>query len=223
MTTSQSITVRPVTVRRTSAVVPCRQSCILVRDASISMEGEKAAHANAASQALVHALAEPQNNDAFRCAVVDFAGNAETVHALCTAHELAGQLKPIEIRPSTDIAEGLAAAAALLEKDRNSPSNGAKQAHPVVVLYSDGGHNGSGSPQFEADRLKQNLGCTIVTVAFGSDADEDLLRKLASSPVHFYRAKDGFKLRDLFAAVGRTMSVSLKAGVDPQQALGGLK
>ena len=53
----------------------------------------------------------------------------------------------------------------------------------------------------------------MVTVAFGSDADEAFLREIASSPAHAYRCRDGRELRKFFAAVGATLTHSIAAGV----------
>jgi len=223
MTTGQTVSIRPITVRQATAATPCRQSCVIVRDASGSMLGQKEIDALDACRDLVEALAAPGNGDTFRCAVVDFSSSALVVHPLCPARQLAGRLQPMDIVDSTDIAAGLRAAGSVLSSDGEPFPPGVRQLSPVIALYSDGGHNESGSPEYEADCLKQKQGCTIITVAFGSDADEDLLRKLASSPSHFYRAAGGADLRKLFAAVGRTMSVSATTGRDPCQALGSLR
>ena len=222
MTTMQSVSTRPITVRRTTVATPCRQSCVIVRDASGSMLGQKEIDVLEACRALVDALADQGNGDTFRCAVVDFSSSALVVHPLCPARQLAGCLEPMDIADCTDIASGLNLAAVQLRSDPDTGSPGIRCLQPVVVLYSDGRHNGAGSPEAEADYLKQDLGCTIVTVAFGQDADENLLQRLATSPKHFYCAVGGTDLRDLFAGVGRSMSVSARAGLDPRQALGSL-
>ena len=219
---SRATTIRPVTVRRPSVATPCRQTCVIVRDASLSMLGQKEFDAFEACRALVDALADPRNGDTFRCAVVDFAESAAAIHPLCPARKLAVNLKPMDLYECTDIAAGLRVAGSVLRSDYEQLPPGVRQLSPVIVLYSDGGHNRPGSPEAEAERLKQDLQCTIVTVAFGQDADEDLLQRLAGSPKHFYRAAAGTDLRDVFASVGQTMSVSARTGTDPRQALGGL-
>ncbi|MCL4808609.1 MAG: hypothetical protein KJ062_12610, partial [Thermoanaerobaculia bacterium] len=60
----------------------------------------------------------------------------------------------------------------------------------------------------------------VVTVAFGSDADETFLREIASSPAHAYRCRDGRELRKFFAAVGATLTRSVAAGVPAAGPLG---
>jgi len=211
-----------VTVRRTRCILPIRQACLMVRDRSWSMRGTKKRDASRASQELADELACPQNGDSFRCGVVDFGNEAQTIHELCSARDLASSLRPIAIKGSTDIGAGLELAASMLALDPFIVPHGARKFDPVVVLYSDGGHNGSHCPRAAATRLKQDLRGTVVAIAFGADADEGLLRELASSPAHFYQAAAGADLRMLFAAVGRTMSASAAAGVDPRALLGAL-
>ena len=63
----------------------------------------------------------------------------------------------------------------------------------------------------------------LVTVAFGADADEKLLRGLATSTQHFYRCRKGRELRTFLAAVGTTMTGSLKRGDNATQALAAIQ
>jgi uncharacterized protein YegL len=88
---------------------------------------------------------------------------------------------------------------------------------PVVLIFTDGCHNTGPGPKDVADRLKQKA--DFVTVAFGSDADEALLRSLASTPQHFYRCANGRELRQFLAAVGATMTATMAAKTNATQAL----
>jgi len=63
----------------------------------------------------------------------------------------------------------------------------------------------------------------LVTVAFGAEADERLLRDLATSSQHFYRCRKGRELRTFLAAVGATLSGTLTQGVNATQALGEIR
>jgi hypothetical protein len=92
---------------------------------------------------------------------------------------------------------------------------------PVVLCYSDGGHNTGAHPRAVADQIKQIA--DLVTIAFGSDADEALLTELASSSQHFYRCNNGKELRCFLAAVGATISGTLSAGVNATNALSQMK
>jgi hypothetical protein len=85
------------------------------------------------------------------------------------------------------------------------------------MLYSDGGHNTGPHPRTIGAQLKAIA--DVVTIAFGSDADEALLLELATSPQHFYRCRSGKELRCFLAAVGATISGTLSAGVNATNAL----
>lgn len=55
--------------------------------------------------------------------------------------------------------------------------------------------------------------------AFGEDADEELLRSLASTAAHFFRCSSGRELRQFLAAVGATVTGTMAAGVNATEAL----
>src|SRR4051812_45209336 len=74
-----------------------KQNVVLVRDMSGSMSGEPANQASAASLDLVAELAQPSNKDGFNVAVVDFAGDARTVHPLIKATDLNGRVAPLRV------------------------------------------------------------------------------------------------------------------------------
>jgi len=87
----------------------------------------------------------------------------------------------------------------------------------VVILFTDGQHNTGPGPRAVAREVREKA--DLVTVAFGGDADEALLKELATSPQHFYRCKNGRELRAFLAAVGATMSQTLGARQNATQAL----
>ena len=193
--------VRPVSISRRS------QLAILVRDASSSMAGEKARDADAASRALAAELAGPANRGAFTIAVIDFASSVSRVQPPEAADTLMGHLAPLEASGSTNVADALAEAERIV---RGAPAEFAA-TRPVVLLFSDGRPNCGGDATTVAAGLKAVA--DIVTVAFGSDADEALLREIATSPSHAYRCRDGRELRKFFVAFGSTLSRSIAAGV----------
>lgn len=198
----------------------CRQLAIFARDCSPSMSGQKAKDASQACFELVRALGLPENKDGFDVSVVDFDGNAKIKHSSVPATELAQNLKPISIPllgGGTNITAGLEQAEALCGKTPTDAQDGTRWLRPVVVLFSDGCHNTGPGPESAAASLRKIA--DIVTVAYGTDADVNLLRGLATSPQHFYQCKDGSDLRQFFAAVGSTITASLAAGVDATEAL----
>jgi uncharacterized protein YegL len=200
-----------------------QQKSVLVRDRSGSMAGQKAQDASAASLALVEALAQPANKDGFLVGVVDFATKSQIVHDLAKATELNGKVTPLSVGSglfgggTTNITAGLEDAQKLLDKAEQSGGEGVQYLRPVVLIFTDGCHNTGPGPKDVADRLKTKA--DLVTVAFGSDADEALLRSLASTPQHFYRCANGRELRHFLAAVGATMTATMAAKTNATQAL----
>ena len=191
-----------------------KQLAILVRDCSGSMSGSKASEATKASQGLVAELANPANRDGFEVAVINFEGSATLVNDVTLATALTGRVSPVHGGGGTDVATGLKIATDVLAR----PILGTEDyLRPVVVAFSDGQTSNRAGAESLATSLKANA--DLVSVAFGSDADEGFLRGIATSPDHFYRCSDGGSLRAFFAAVGATMCTSLQRGQNATQAL----
>jgi uncharacterized protein YegL len=224
---TQSQNSKPMTIVRGGLQRPnwiCRnfkQNVVLVRDRSGSMSGQKAKDASAASLDLVAELAEPTNKDGFNAAVVDFASRSKVVHNLEKTTTLNGRVNSLSVGlfgcSSTNITAGLEDALSILEKAGKTNQESVTYLRPVVVCFTDGCHNEGPPPQDVANRLKQIA--DLVTVAFGDDADEALLRDLASTSQHFYRCSSGRELRSFLAAVGATMTATMAAGTNATQAL----
>lgn len=191
------------------------QRCVLVRDGSGSMKGKKAEDAREASEDLVAELALPTNKDGFEVGVIDFSNSARVANDLQKATELDGRVAPLRVRGRTNVTAGLRRALSMVEASPLDPEK--SYLRPVVILFTDGCHNKGASPEKVAARLREKA--DLVTVAFGSDADEVLLTEIATSPQHFYRCKDGTELRAFLAAVGKTMTATMAAGEDPTDAL----
>jgi uncharacterized protein YegL len=198
-----------------------KQAVVLVRDKSSSMEGKKAEDASAACADLVNELGKEENKDGFFVGVVDFSERAETVHDLTRASELDGQVEAIVTESCTNITEGLRKALRLLKSTSQLCGEEATFLKPVTLLFSDGCHNDGKPPHSIGKKLKGES--DLVTIAFGEDADEDLLKKLATTPQHFYRCKNGRELRDFMSSVGPTLSQSLAAGVNATDSLSGMQ
>ncbi len=197
-----------------------KQNVVPVRDGSGSMAGQKAKDASEASLDLVAELAQPSNKDGFNIAVVDFSTRSKVVHKLEKATALNGRVAPLSVGlfgGSTNITAGLEDALNILEEAEIGRQEGVSYLRPVVILFTDGQHNEGPPPHDVANRLKQKA--DLVTVAFGSDADEGLMRDLASTPQHFYRCKTGRELRSFLAAVGATMTATMAAGANATIAL----
>lgn len=188
-----------------------RQSACLVGDGSPSMAGQKAKAASDARIDLVSALADPTNKDGFKVGIVDFAKKAKMVQQLTKASALAGNVPSLStgcLGSATNINAGLELALKMLQEETKEP--GISYLRPVVLIFTDGCHNSGPSPETVANDLK--VIADLVTIAFGTDADETLMRSLASSPQHYYRCNSGQELRAFFAAVGHTLTQTRLAG-----------
>ena len=223
---AQNSNVKPITIVRSGLRRPnwiCRnvkQDVVLVRDKSGSMSGQKARDASVASLDLVAELAEPTNKDGFNVAVVDFSSGSKVIHNLEKATVLNGNVSPLSaglFGGSTNITAGLEDAVSILEKAETQSAEGVSHLRPVVIVFTDGCHNEGPNPHDVANRLKSIA--DLVTVAFGSDADEVLMNSLATTPQHFYRCSTGRELRSFLAAVGATMTATMTAGSNATQAL----
>lgn len=223
---TQSQNTKPMTIVRSGLRRPnwiCRnvkQNVVFVRDKSGSMSGQKAKDASAASLDLVAELAEPANKDGFNIAVVDFASRSKVVHNLEKATALNGKVASLSVGlfgGSTNITAGLEDALSILEKVEKQNQEGMAYLRAVVIVFTDGCHNEGSDPHNVANRLKGIA--DLVTVGFGTDSDDDLMRSLASTPQHFYRCSTGRELRSFLAAVGATMTATMAASTNATQAL----
>jgi uncharacterized protein YegL len=197
-----------------------KQNVIELRDDSPSMEiDNKARDASAASIDLTDELAQPANKDGFRVSVIDFAGHARTTVNLTAATALAGRVPPLSgsCGGSTNLHDPLAEALRIVDQKLPGDDDSVVFLRPVVILFTDGCHNEGTHPMDIANRLKARA--DLVCVAFGTDADETLLKQLATSPQHFYRCRDGRELRNFMAAVGATMTGTMSRGTNATQAL----
>ncbi len=184
-----------------------RQEVIVMRDASPSMnEKDKAKQAVAACNEMMDALAQPINKSGFYATVIDFNNTALPVHDWAPVSDLAGRIGPLEIGNTTNITAALELGVRQLTAHKRDETF--QWLKPVGLLFSDGCHNADGTPPEElADRFKELA--DLVTVAFGDDADEDLLRRLATSPQHFYRVTNGAELRNFMAKAGETLTIGM--------------
>ena len=155
--------------------------------------------------------------------MVDFDDTADVIHPLEKATNLAGKIQPIKPRSETNITAGLEEALRILRSAETvtNPTHDLSFLRPVVMCFSDGCHNKGSHPREAANQLKAVA--DLVTIAYGNDADEALLKELATSSQHFFRCRNGAELRCFLAAVGTTMSGTLAAGVNATNALSQIK
>ncbi len=200
------------------------QALVIVGDNSPSMLQEnKAEQAYAAITELIALLADPVNQDGFLASVVYFSRQAKLQHPISLTSKLAGKVKGFSQKlyevGYTNITHGIEVATEVVNGfNANPPVSGGHYLPPVTILFSDGMHNVGNGPQQAAAELKQ--ASTLVTVGFGSDADQCLLKELASSEQHFRHCAQGSDLRDYFFEIGTLLRKTRVAGIDATEGLG---
>lgn len=119
----------------------------------------------------------------------------------------------------TNISAGLKEAERLLENEILEVRNDENVSflRPVIILFSDAGHNTGVDPQNIAPSVKTKS--DIVTVCFGKNADERLMKEIATTPQHCYRCDSGKELRAFLASVGKTMTQTISQNKNATQAL----
>ncbi|OGV70355.1 MAG: hypothetical protein A2283_13990 [Lentisphaerae bacterium RIFOXYA12_FULL_48_11] len=196
------------------------QLVIFVRDVSTSMRGSKGKEAEEATEALVAEISSQQNNGMFLVSIVDFSDSARLVHDPTPANQLAGHIKPMRIGGGTNVTSGLEIALSTLKSQGNIVEANVKRLKPVVITTSDGGHNiGPASELIDIAGSVKAI-ADHVTVGFGDDSDDKMLKTLATSPQHFYKIREsGKELRMFLAAVGQTLTSTMAQGMNATVAL----
>lgn len=99
-------------------------------------------------------------------------------------------------------------------------TNGRSQATPVLVVLSNGHSNVGPSAVTEAQEAK-DAGIRVITIAFGSGADETTLKEMASEPKdeNFFTA-EGSTIDDIFNTITQEIcpqevDIDIKPGSDP--------
>ncbi len=178
---------------------------ILVMDHSLSMgTGSGSALAEAKQAAINLAQTTPRE---FRFAVVEFDHEAR---ALCPlthwGWSLRRALRGIRGGGGTDIALGLDVAGNCLHY-----ADAATARKRALILLSDGAS--TREPALAAAEALKAQDVLIITVGLGA-ADMGLLRELASTPDHGYRADQLDELTALYGRIGRMMAGRLVSNVE---------
>lgn len=183
-----------------------KQAVLILADCSGSMVGEPIDQASIAIEDLACKLAIPENKDSFYVGITEFNEQAHIIRRIIKATELVGHLPQMTARGCTDMASALNCAKSQIDSENLPKLENATWLEPVFIFTSDGNHNTGDNPITIADELKKQA--TIVTIAYGNHADEDLLLKLATSSQHNFHCRDGVEIREFMANLGDTLTNS---------------
>jgi len=210
---NQAPTIISPCLRRAKVHTHRHQHMVLTMDRSGSMfEKGKAQAAHAAMLGLLAELALECNKAAFETALIGFSDQARLIHPFMPASALKANLSPpdpADSGGSTNVTAALELGRQILRDAQRQPTGQLTYVRPMVVLLSDGMHNVGDGPVPASQELKQVA--DILTVAFGDDADEEMLRAIATEQLAV-RCRTGADLRAYFAQVGRTLTVAHTTG-----------
>jgi Mg-chelatase subunit ChlD len=166
---------------------------VMLIDTSGSMSGEKMAAAKTAALTFLDNL----DLDYDQASVIGFDSRPRVAAGLTHSHnELVQAVESLFVSQGTRIDHALAAAESeLLYGSGRDPAN-----RGVVILLSDGAHNGTPQEVISAaDSLRPNTSA-IYAIGLGADVDAPLLEEIAS-PGGYYFAPSTDQLREVYRAI----------------------
>ena len=144
--------------------------------------------------------------------VVEFDTASNVAHALSdNLQSLSAAIDAIEIGSGTAIDQGI-----VMAHHEFTSGRARDEASHILVLLTDGHPGGLGifhfgpSPEQAAQEAKRD-GIRIITIGLGSDADQDLLKRMASQPSDFYYAPQASDLEHVYATIAATVVESVGA------------
>lgn len=184
-----------------------KQRVYLLLDCSSSMSGLKIQELEMATGSVLLQLADPSNKDGFRVTIVFF-NHGSSVHCQTTAPEA---VPPLNVVASggTNFDSAILTAIQEIDKAKALPNpDGWHYLHDQVIMLSDGQSRVS-------DKNIQELQerANVTAVAYGADANQDILSRIASDGQVHVVGDNGGALRDFLAAVGATMVSTIKAAM----------
>ncbi|MDO6730707.1 vWA domain-containing protein [Marinovum sp. 2_MG-2023] len=184
-----------------------KQRVLFLLDHSSSMSGEKIQELEMAMGSILLQLADPSNKGGFLVTVIPF---NHASHVLCAA-EAATSVPALNLIASggTNFDSPILAAISEIEAFKARPNpDGWQYLQPQVLFLSDGQSRVS-------DKNIQDLQerANVTAVAYGADANQDILSRIASDGQVHIVGDNGGALRDFLAAVGATMVSTIKAAM----------
>lgn len=184
-----------------------KQHVLFLLDHSSSMSGQKIQELEMAMGSILLQLADPSNKGGFLVTVIPFNHGS---HVLCAA-EAATSVPALNLSASggTNFDSPILAAISEIEAFKARPNpDGWQYLQPQVLFLSDGQSRVS-------DKNIQDLQerANVTAVAYGADANQGILSRIASDGQVHVVGTDGGALRDFLAAVGATMVSTIKAAM----------
>ena len=166
---------------------------VLLIDTSSSMEGTKLVDAKAAAATFVGLL----NLRYDQAAVVGFDNGPRLASPLSNDRDrLLRAIASLDTRQGTMIDRALWAALEVLDR---SPQRKVDNV-PVVVMLSDGAHNGSAGAVLVAAEAVRGAGAPLFVIGLGGDADVSLLESVAD-PGRYFFAPDSGALEGIYRSI----------------------
>jgi len=167
----------------------------LVIDASASMEGEKLARAVAGARAFIDRL--DLAAESHQVAVIRYDREPHLVSPLTgDPAAVSAALDTITAGAGTRIDLGITAAVDELSGPRHRQAN-----QGVIVLLSDGRQVEARPSVSNAAALARAHGLTVFVIAFGTDADLEVLLEIAGNPSRLWLAPDAAALEAIYTEV----------------------
>lgn len=192
---------------------------VLVIDRSGSMRGDPDGDGNTKLDDVKRAATGFVNRltDNDHVGLVSFNESASLDEQLTSDHSnVETAINGLSAGGSTNIGQAVDTAHGELTSSRDRPD-----ANDVMVLLSNGLPNRGTDPEDEADEAK-NDGIRLITIAFGEDADDSLMQRMASDPTsdNFFDAPTGADIDNVFETISQeicplVVELDIKPGSDP--------
>lgn len=207
---SGSLPIMKMTVKKklpTGVASNVKQHCYFLLDESSSMSGPKISELDMAMASLLPPLADPSNKDGFRVTIIPF-NHSSYVH--CSGVP-AVSVPPLNLSASggTNFDSPVLKAIAAIRSHKSAPNpDGWQYLQSQVFILTDGHGPIADKNIHELQEL-----ANVTAIAYGADADQATLSRLASDGQVHVVGTDGGALRDFLAHVGATMVSTIKAAM----------
>jgi hypothetical protein len=189
--------------RPASACGEAQQMVIVVCDYSREAYAFKAEEATAACHDFAAVLERSEHQNGFFVAMVECADRATFAAGADRACDIDSNLFGITPDSETDLVSALETTLEFLRSRLPLTGESASNQKPAVILLSSGLADNHKLPDEVATELRRVA--NVVTAVLGTNADEGVLRKIVTSPRHFYRCRNQRELESFLASLGGTL------------------